>query len=117
MNMVAAQQAAITLSPEAALGVIAFLLSLLPASFFIWFWYLRRKVHTTKASLIGWAFLAGLILVLPAFWLEDAAEAFWETISPTTAHYFGGAVPPLRSWTDVFLPAMGTFLVVATVEE
>lgn len=113
----AAQQAAVTLSPEAALGVIAFLLSLLPAGFFIWFWYLRRKEHTTKASLIGWAFLAGIILVLPAFWFEDAAETFWETISPTTAHYFGGAVPPLRSLTDILLPAVGTFMVVATVEE
>jgi RsiW-degrading membrane proteinase PrsW (M82 family) len=107
----------IALPPGVALGIIAFLLSLLPAGFFMWLWYLRRSDRSIPALPIALAFGAGLVSVIPAFWLEDFSERLWYIMSPETAHYFAGAVLPLRTLRDVLLPAVGTFLIVATVEE
>lgn len=107
----------ILLPPGVALFVIAFLLSLLPAGLFIWLWYLRRRDEATPAKAVALAFIFGLISVWPAFWLEDFAHTVWDTFWPATSHYFYGAVLPVESLWDVFLPAVGTFLVVATIEE
>lgn len=100
-----------------ALGIIAFLLSLLPAGFFIYLWYLRNRDRTIPAWSIALAFVTGMFLVIPAFQIEDIAERLWQIISPSTAHFFAGPVLPLQGWVDVLLPAIGTFVVVATVEE
>jgi RsiW-degrading membrane proteinase PrsW (M82 family) len=107
----------LVLPPGLALGIIAFLLSLLPAGLFIWLWYLRHHERPVPPKTVGVAFLAGLFLVLPAFKLEDLAGQAWQAFSPDTAHYFFGAVLPLQTAWDIVLPAVGTFLVVATVEE
>jgi RsiW-degrading membrane proteinase PrsW (M82 family) len=108
---------ALALPPGVALAIIAFLLSLLPASLFIWMWYLRRHDRAVPGKTIAIAFLGGMFLVLPAFKLEDLAQQAWLVISPTTAHYFSGAILPLEGPVDVLLPALGTFAVVAVVEE
>lgn len=105
------------LSPEIALAVIAFLLSLLPAGFFIWLWYLRKHSRLTPPSAVAIAFALGLALVLPAFQLEDWSERVWRFVSPSTVHYFAGALLPLQEFSDILFPAIGTFLVVATIEE
>ena len=106
----------ILLSPGAALGVIAFLLSLLPAGVFVWLWYLRRRDRALPASIVALAFLTGIGLVVPAFWLEDMASKAWLAISPSTAHYFAGT-PNTFSFIDILLPAIGTFAIVALIEE
>lgn len=108
---------AIVLPPGVALAIIAFLLSLLPAGLFIWLWYLRHHERPVPARTVTLAFLAGLVLLLPAFWIEQLAERIWGVISPGTAHYFVGAVLPLTHPLDILLPALATFLVVALVEE
>lgn len=107
----------VLLPPGAAYAVIAFLLSLLPAGLFIWLWYLRRHDRPVPVETVALAFLAGIVLVWPAFWLEGRASEIWYALSPNTAHYFAGAVLPLQTMRDVALPAVATFLVVATVEE
>lgn len=107
----------ISLPPGVAFAVIAFLLSLLPAGLFIWLWYLRRSDRPVASGLVAAAFAAGMVLVAPAFQLESLLSDVWYDVSPSTAHYFAGAVLPLQGLRDVFLPALGTFLVVATVEE
>ncbi len=107
----------ISLPPGVALGIIAFLLSLLPAGFFLWLWYLRHRDRTIPAMSIALAFFIGLILVVPSFYLENLSEKMWKVLSPTSVHYFQGAVLPLTSLFDILLPAIGTFIVVATVEE
>lgn len=107
----------ITLPPGVALGIIAFLLSLLPAGFFIWLWYLRHRDRSIKSSAIGLAFLTGMALVIPSFRLEDLAHRAWQTFWPQTSHYFAGAVLPITSWSDILLPALGTFAIVAALEE
>lgn len=107
----------VLLPPGMSLAIIAFLLSLLPAGLFMWLWYLRRRDNTIPARAVATAFGLGLILVWPAFWLEDFAEEAWLTISPATAHLFAGAVLPLQNPLDVLLPAIGTFLIVAVIEE
>ncbi len=100
-----------------SLGIIAFLLALLPAGFFIWLWYLRRHTRSIPAQSIALAFFGGLVIVIPAFWLEDMANSLWLLISPSTAHNFAGATLPLMRLSDILLPALGTFLVVAVIEE
>lgn len=107
----------IALPPGVAFGIIAFLLSLLPAGLFIWLWYLRRTDRPVKASAVAWAFLGGLGLVVVAFQLEQYAARLWEAVSPATSHYFNGPVLPLQRVLDIALPAAATFLVVAVVEE
>lgn len=107
----------IALPPGVALGIIAFLLSLLPAGFFIWLWYLRHQDRSTPARSIALAFIGGMALVPPAFYLEDFAHRAWQIISPSTVHNFHGALLPLQGVGDVLLAAFGTFVVVALVEE
>ena len=107
----------ISLSPEMAFAVIAFLLSLLPAGLFIWLWYLRRHDRPVPLSTVMLAFLIGLVLVWPAFRLEAWASTVWYRISPETAHNFTGAALPLQNLFDVLLPALGAFLIVSTIEE
>lgn len=107
----------IVLPPGVALGIIAFLLSLLPAALMIWVWYLRHHERPISGRAVALAFGAGMALVFPAFQLENLAGRYWQAISPSTAHNFISAVLPLQSIWDVLLPAIGTFVVVATVEE
>lgn len=108
---------AILLPPGVALAIIAFLLSLLPAGLFIWLWYLRRHDKAVPGITIAIAFMAGMGLVFPAFRMEDFSQQMWLVLSPSTAHYFSGAVLPLQHPGDILFPALGTFLVVAIVEE
>lgn len=105
------------LPPGVSIAILAFLLSLLPACLLIWVWYLRRHDRPVPESTIAWAFILGLFLVLPAFQLEKIAPAVWERLSPSTLHYYDGALLPLQTVQDVLLPALGTFLIVALVEE
>ncbi len=107
----------IVLPPGVALGIIAFLLSLLPAGLFIWLWYLRRTDRPVKATTVALAFGGGLGLVIVAFQLEQYAARLWEALSPATSHYFNGPVLPVQTVSDILLPAAATFLVVAVVEE
>jgi RsiW-degrading membrane proteinase PrsW (M82 family) len=58
-----------------------------------------------------------MFLVWPAFQLEKWASDVWYQWSPSTAHFFVGAVLPLQGLSDVLWPALGTFLIVALVEE
>ena len=108
---------AITLPPGVAVGILAFLLSLLPAGLFIWLWYLRRHDRPVPILLVVQGFIGGMILTMVALKLEQWTERFWLFWSPETAHYFGGAILPLRSPVDILLPAVATFLVVALIEE
>lgn len=107
----------IILPPGVAIAILAFLLSLLPAGLFMWLWYLRRHERPVPAMIVGLAFVVGIVLVVPAFYLEKQAPLLWERISPSTVHYFDGALLPLQTWQDILLPAVGTFLVVALIEE
>jgi RsiW-degrading membrane proteinase PrsW (M82 family) len=100
-----------------AIAILAFLLSLLPASLFMWIWYLRRHDRPVPESTIALAFILGLLLVLPAFQLEKMAPVVWERLSPSTVHYYEGALLPLQTVADVLLPALGTFGIVALIEE
>jgi len=108
---------AVSLPPGVAFAIIAFLLSLLPAGLFLWLWYLRRHDRPVPTGTIVGAFLVGLGLVWPAFQLEEAASRLWYRLSPATAHNFMGPTLPLQTALDLALPALGTFFVVATVEE
>lgn len=107
----------LSLPPGVAFGVIAFLLSLLPAGLFLWLWYLRRHDRPVPMGTVAKAFLVGLALVWPAFKLEGWASGLWRNVSPATAHHFVGAILPLQNPLDILLPALGTFMVVALVEE
>lgn len=107
----------ITLPAGVAISIIAFLLALLPAGLLIWIWYLRRNERSVKGSTVAAVFVMGLLLVFPAFWLEEFAGRTWVAVSPGTAHYYIGAILPLRHWPDVGWPAFGTFFIVATIEE
>lgn len=109
--------AAIYLPPGLSFGVIAFLLSLLPAGLFIWLWYLRRHDRPVPMLTVTGAFAVGMALVWPAFKLEELASRLWRFLSPATAHNFVGAALPLQGAGDILLPALGTFVIVATVEE
>jgi RsiW-degrading membrane proteinase PrsW (M82 family) len=107
----------ITLPPGVALSVLAFLLSLVPAGLFLWLWYLRRQDRTVPAGPVAIGLVSGMILVAPAFYLETWVAQLWETYFPATVHYFQGTFLPVQSWSDILLPAAGTFLVVAMIEE
>lgn len=107
----------IALPAGVSIGIVAFLLSLLPAIFFLWMWYLRNRDRSLPAGSIALAFAIGGILVEPAFLLERAADNLWQIISPYTEHYYGGAVLPLLRVQDILYPALATFLIVAVVEE
>jgi protease PrsW len=107
----------ILLPPGVAIAILAGLLSLLPAGLFLWLWYLRRHDRPVPASAIAIAFLLGVALVLPAFQLEKMAPRLWEYLSPDTVNYYDSALLPLQTVADVLLPAVGTFLIVALVEE
>lgn len=98
-------------------SIIAFLLSLLPAGLFSWLWYLRRHDRPVPVRTAAWSFLVGMVLVWPAFKLEEWASKLWYIVSPETSHYFVGAVLPLQNLWDIILPALGAFVIVATVEE
>jgi len=108
---------AILLPPGVAVGILAFLLSLLPTGMFIWLWYLRRHDRPVPANVIIWGFSLGALVTLPAFYLEKGAPILWSILSPSTVHYFDGAILPISSLSDLILPAVGTFLIVALVEE
>lgn len=107
----------IVLPPGLSLAIIAFLLALLPAGLFLWLWYLRRHDRPVPGQTIALAFGVGLALVIPAFWIEDFFRGLWQLASPATVHHFEGAVLPLLSLTDVLLPALATFFIVALTEE
>ncbi len=107
----------IVLPPGVALGILAFLLSLLPAGLFIWVWYLRRHDRPVPIAMVAAGFFGGMALVWPAFRLERLAPVIWAKISPGTVHYFDGAILPLQSPYDIILPAVGTFFIVSLVEE
>lgn len=100
-----------------SVGILAFLLSLLPAGLFLWVWYLRRHDRAIPASVVAIGFIGGLVIVPLAFVLESVAPRIWETVSPGTVHYFEGAILPLYSLSDLLFPAIGTFLIVALIEE
>lgn len=117
MYTVSMVQEGLILPPGVALAIIAFLLSLLPAALFIWIWYLRRQDKVVPGLTVALAFLAGMVLVFPAFRLEDLSQKLWLILSPSTAHYFSGALLPLQSPMDIIFPAVGTFLLVAVIEE
>lgn len=108
---------AIALPPGVAFGIIAFLLSLLPAGLFIWLWYLRRNDRPVPGKAVAMAFGGGLGLVWLAFWLEQWGAQLWGVLSPATSHYFNGPVLPVERAADILWPAVATFLIVATVEE
>ncbi|MDP3997942.1 MAG: PrsW family glutamic-type intramembrane protease [Candidatus Andersenbacteria bacterium] len=107
----------VVLPPGVAIAILAFLLSLLPAGLFIWVWYLRRHERSVPAMAVVKAFGLGMFLVAPAFLLEKWAPVLWQMISPGTAYYFTGALSPIQGWADILWPAVGTFLIVALVEE
>ena len=108
---------AILLPAGVSLAILAFLLSLLPAGLFLWLWYLRRHDRPVPVKAVIYGLAAGAGIVLPAFALESRARALWEYLSPATAHNFDGALLPLEQPLDIILPAIGTFLIVALVEE
>jgi protease PrsW len=100
-----------------SIGIVAFLLSLLPAGFFLWIWYLRNKDRSLPSKTIAQAFALGMVLVWPAFLLEQKAHELWRIVSPSTERYYGGNVLPIIHIQDIVLPALATFLIVALVEE
>lgn len=107
----------ILLPPGVSIAILAFLLSLLPAGLFIWLWYLRHYDRPVPPKAIAWGFLFGMGVVGPAYLLERMAPDLWTKLSPSTVHYFEGAILPLQTTGDVLLPAVATFLIVALVEE
>lgn len=107
----------IVLPAGLSLAIIAFLLALLPAGLFLWLWYLRRSDRPVLGQTVALAFGVGMALVIPAFWVEDFARSVWQSVSPSSAHYFEGALLPLLTVRDIFLPALATFLIVALTEE
>ncbi|HLC49194.1 MAG TPA: PrsW family glutamic-type intramembrane protease [Candidatus Andersenbacteria bacterium] len=100
-----------------SIAIVAFLLSLLPAGFFLWVWYLRNRDRSLPAGTIAQAFGIGMLIVWPAFLLEKKAHQLWQIVSPATEQYYSGSVLPLISLQDIVLPALATFLIVALVEE
>src|SRR3990167_7600579 len=100
-----------------SIAIVAFLLSLLPAGFFLWVWYLRNRDRSLPAKSIAQAFCLGMLIVWPAFLLEEKAHQLWQILSPSTEHYYGGNVMPIIHIQDLLLPAIATFLIVALVEE
>lgn len=100
-----------------SIGIVAFLLSLLPAGFFLWIWYLRNKDRSLPSRTIARGFCLGMALVWPAFLLEQKAHELWQIISPATERYYGGNVLPIIHMKDFLLPALATFLIVALIEE
>lgn len=100
-----------------SVGIVAFLLSLLPAGFFLWIWYLRNRDRSLPASTITQAFLLGMFLVWPAFLLEQKGHELWQLVSPATERYYSGNVLPIIHLQDLLLPAIATFLIVALIEE
>lgn len=110
-------QEAIVLPPGVSLAILAFLLSLLPAGLFLWLWYLRRHDRPVPVRAVIYGLLVGVAVVWPSFFLESRAKGVWGYLSPTTVHNFDGALLPLQHPLDIALPALGTFLVVALVEE
>lgn len=100
-----------------SVAIVAFLLSLLPAGFFLWVWYLRNRDRSLAAASIALAFAVGGALVLPAFFLEQWAHDIWNIISPATSRYYSGGILPVITVFDVAMPALATFGVVALVEE
>ncbi|MBI1833608.1 MAG: PrsW family intramembrane metalloprotease [Candidatus Andersenbacteria bacterium] len=107
----------IILPAGAAIAIIAFLLALLPAGFFLWLWYLRRRDRSVPASVMAAAFVSGLLLIPAAFWLEEGGQKIWAFLSPATVHYFSTDTLALFELQDAILPAIAAFLIVATVEE
>ena len=107
----------IVLPPGVAIGILAFLLALLPAGLFLWLWYLRRHDRPVPARVVIGGLVLGMLLVAPAYYLELWAPQLWERVSPGTVHYLDGAILPIQTISDVLLPAIGTFLIVALVEE
>lgn len=107
----------VALPPGASLVILAFLLSLLPAGLFLWLWYLRRHDRPVPIRAVLLGLLVGAGIVAPAFFLESLAQEVWTRLSPATAHNFHGALLPLQQPLDLLLPALGTFLMVALVEE
>lgn len=101
----------------ASIAIVAFLLSLLPAGFFLWIWYLRNKDRSLPAGTIAQAFILGMIIVWPAFLLEQKAHELWKIVSPATERYYGGNVLPIIHVQDLLLPALATFFIVALIEE
>ncbi|MEX1997980.1 MAG: PrsW family glutamic-type intramembrane protease [Candidatus Andersenbacteria bacterium] len=107
----------IILPAGVSFAILAFLLSLLPAGLFLWVWYLRRHDRPVPTSAVLTGLFVGACIVIPAFYLETEAKDLWQTLSPATVHNFDGALLPLQSPLDILLPAVGTFVIVATVEE
>ncbi len=107
----------VTLPPGVSIGILAFLLSLLPAGLFLWVWYLRRHDRPVPVSVVVRGMIIGMLLVGPAFVLESWAPKLWTALSPGTVHYFDSAVLPLETFGDIFWPAVGTFGIVALIEE
>jgi protease PrsW len=107
----------IVLPPGVSIAILAFLLSLLPAGLFLWIWYLRHHDRSVPASVVTKGLILGTLLVGPAFVLELQAPILWEWLSPGTAHYFDSAVLPIETFGDLFWPAVGTFGIVALIEE
>lgn len=107
----------IVLPTGVSIAIVAFLLSLLPAVFFLWVWYLRNRDRSLPAASIALAFAVGAFLVGPAFFLERIAHNGWKVVSPQTEHYYNGAIVPLLRLQDILLPALATFLIVALIEE
>src|SRR3989344_9489782 len=100
-----------------SVAIVAFLLSLLPAGFFLWVWYLRNRDRSLPAASLALAFAIGGALVLPAFFLEQWAHDLWNIVSPSTTRYYSGGVLPVITVFDVAMPAFATFGIVAVVEE
>ncbi len=107
----------ILLPAGVSLAILAFLLSLLPAGLFLWLWYLRRHDRPVPIRAVLYGMAVGVAIVAPAFFFESRTQALWGYLSPTTVHNFDGALLPLQRPLDIILPAIGTFLVVALIEE
>jgi len=107
----------VVLPAGVAVSSIAFLLSLLPAGLFLWLWYLRRIDRPVPTSAVVQAFVFGGLIVGVAAYLERWLGGVWKILSPATAHYVNGPILPLQGPLDILLPAVGTFFIVAAVEE
>ncbi len=100
-----------------SIAIVAFLLSLLPAGFFLWVWYLRNNNRSLPAGTIAMAFGLGMFIVWPAYLLEQKAHQLWQIVSPATERYYGGNILPIIHVQDLLLPAIATFLIIALIEE